>query len=140
MDINRTVKFEPDYYNIEQLNRVVLNEQKEKYEQEINQLQKVHDEQIHKLCSELEKSSLLIHKYKLELDSMRLSVNLKEKQLKIKNKESSIQDLQRKNIELISENNKLKNELTVITTKHQILFNEMQDARQYVLNMIAGLD
>jgi hypothetical protein len=71
---------------------------------------------------------------------MRLSVNLKEKQLKIKNKESSIQDLQRKNIELISENNKLKNKLTVLTTKHQILFNEMQDARQYVLNMIAGLD
>ncbi len=112
-----------------------LVEQKEEYEQEINRLQKSHDEQIYKLCHELEKSSLLIHQFKLELDSMRLSLNQKEKQLK----QSSIQDLENKNIELITENLKLKNQLTELTSKYNILFNEMQDARQYLLDMISSL-
>ncbi len=67
---------------------------------------------------------------------MRLSLNQKEKQLK----QSSIQDLENQNIELITENLKLKNQLTELTSKYHILFNEMQDARQYLLNMISSLD
>jgi hypothetical protein len=113
-----------------------LVEQKEEYEQKINRLQKNHDEQIYKLCYELEKSSLLIHQFKLELDSMRLKLNEKEKQLI----QSSIQDLENKNIELTTENTKLKIQLTELTSKYQILFNEMQDARQYLLSMINKLD
>jgi hypothetical protein len=118
-----------------------LIEQRDEYKQEITRLKKTHDEQIYKLCKELEKSSLLIHQFKLELDSMRVSFNLKEKQLKNKNNESfSNQDLQTKNIQLITENTKLKKELSLLTTKYQTLFNEMQDAREYVLKMIASLD
>jgi chromosome segregation ATPase len=113
-----------------------LVEQKEEYEQKMNRLQKNHDEQIYKLCYELEKSSLLIHQFKLELDSMRLKLNQKENQLT----QSSIQDLENKNIELTTENTKLKIQLTELTSKYQILFNEMQDARQYLLSMIDKLD
>ena len=109
-----------------------LTEQKEEYEQEINRLQRNHDDQIYKLCQELEKSSLIIHQFKIELDSMRISLNQKERQLK----QTSIQDLQNKNIELTADNIKLKTELTTFKDKYRILFNEMQDARQYLLNMI----
>ncbi|CAF5025481.1 unnamed protein product, partial [Rotaria sp. Silwood1] len=48
--------------------------------------------------------------------------------------------LQTKNIELTAENTKLKNELTILTTKYQKLSKEMQDAQQYVLKMIVHLD
>ncbi|CAF3417730.1 unnamed protein product [Rotaria sp. Silwood1] len=119
----------------------VLIRQKEEYEQAVVQLKKTHNEQICKLCNEIEKSSSLLHQYKLELDSMRTSFNIQEKQIINKNNESfSIQDLQTKNIELTAENTKLKNELTILTTKYQKLSIEMQDAQQYVLKMIVHLD
>ncbi|CAF2958192.1 unnamed protein product [Rotaria sp. Silwood2] len=118
-----------------------LIKQKKEYEQEIARLKKAHNEQISKLCTELEKSSSLSYQYKLELDSMRTSINIKEKQMKNKNNESSsIQDLKRKNVELSAENTKLKTELSILTTKYQKLSNDMQDAQQYVLKMIARLD
>jgi hypothetical protein len=138
--ILRIVKCEPDLDHIVQFNNNFscdINGQKEEHEQEINRLQKTHDEQIYKFCHELEKSSLLIHQFKVELDSMRVSLTQKEMQLK---NQSSNQDLQTKNLELVTENTKLKNELSLLTTRYQTLFNEMQEARQYVLNMITSLD
>ena len=138
--IIRTVKSEPDHDNISRFKSDLI-QQKQEYEQEVIRLQKTHDEQIFKLCNELEKSSSLLHQYKSELDSMRLSLNLKEKQLKTKNNElTSYQDSQTKMTELTAENTKLKQDLTVLTTKYETLLNEMQDTRQYVLKMIASLE
>jgi hypothetical protein len=136
----RTVKSEPDQDNINRLKNELI-QRKQEYEQEIIQLQKTHEKQIYKLCNELDKSSSLLHQYTLELDSMRLSLNLKEKQLANKNNElSSNQDSQTKTSELTAENAKLKEELSVLTKKYETLLNEMQDAREYVLKMIASLE
>lgn len=107
-----------------------LQKQKEEYKQEIDRLQKAHEEQINKFCYELEKSSLSIHRYKIELDEMRLKLNLKDK---------DYVNLQEKNIELFEENMKLKTQASELITKYQKLFKEMQDARQYVLKMIDNL-
>jgi ABC-type phosphate transport system auxiliary subunit len=137
--IIRTVKSESGLDNTSGLLCDLIKRNQE-YEQEIIRLQKTHDQQIYKFCNELEKSSLLIHQYEIELDLMRVSLNLKEKQLKNENSESFIQDLETKNIELITENTKLKKELSILTTKYQTLFKEMEDAQQYVLKMIASLD
>jgi chromosome segregation ATPase len=133
----RTIKSEPGRDNISYF-KTHLSEQKEEYKQEIARLQKTHDEQTYKLCSELEKSSSLLHQYKLELDSMRIILN---KKVKTDNNDlSATQDLQTKNTELTTENTKLKKDLSLLTTKYQTLFNEMQDARQYVMKIISNLD
>lgn len=100
-------------------------------QQEIVRLKKIHEGQIYKFCSELEKSSLLIHQYKLECDTMRLSLNLKTK---------NNQDLQTKNTELSAENVKLKNNLLMLISKYRTSYKEIQDARQYILKMIENLD
>ncbi|UJR23003.1 hypothetical protein I4U23_026029 [Adineta vaga] len=141
-DIYRTVKCEPDNNNNIISLKNDLIQQKEDYEQRIVQLQKTHEEQISKLCNELEKSSTLLHEYKLELDLMRLELNLKEKQLKNQTNDLPCSNgyFQTESLELISENTKLKKDLTTLTTKNQLLTNEMQEARQYLLKMIAGLE
>ncbi len=138
--MHRIVKTEPGVENIDHITNTPLIEQKARYEQEINRLKKAHDEQVYRLCNELEKSSLMIHQFKSELDTMRLALNFKENQLKTRGSDSFIQDLQATNAELHVENIKLKEELELLRPQHKMLFNEVQDARQYVQNLIASLD
>ncbi|CAF1141821.1 unnamed protein product [Adineta ricciae] len=134
------VKREPDHGNIDRLKHDLV-QQKEEYERQINQLKKAHDEQICKFCTELEKSSTLLHEYKLELDAMRSELNSKEKQLKLQtNSVSSNDHSQAKPVELVTENIKLKKDLAALTSKYQTLNNEIQDARQYILKMIEDLE
>jgi hypothetical protein len=129
----QTVKTEPNQHTIHHFESHI--------NEEITRLKKIHGEQIFKLCNELERSSTLLHKYKLEVDTMRIMHNVKEKQIENRKHESlSDQDLQTKNIELFNENTKLKQDLSLLTTKHQTLVNEMQDARQYLMKIIENLD
>ena len=109
---------------------------KEEYQQEIIRLRRNHDEQIVKLCQELEKSSVLIHQMKFELDSTRVLLNQKEKQLQIQTQSVLIDDLRTKNKDLTIENTQLKNQLTNLTNEYEILFNDMQDARDYLLTVL----
>ena len=109
---------------------------KEDYEQEIVRLRKSHDEQIVKLCQELEQSSVLIHQMKFELDSARVTLNQKEKQLQAQTQFALIEDLRNQNKELTNENSKLKRLLIDVTNRYQMLFNDVQDAREYLLNLM----
>lgn len=111
---------------------------KEEYQQEIIRLRRNHDEQIVKLCQELENSSVLIHQMKFELDSTRVALNQKEKQLQIQTQSSLIDDLRTKNTDLTMENIQLKKQLTNLTNEYQILFKDMQDAREYLLTLISN--
>lgn len=114
-----------------------LIQQKQEYEEEIAKLKATHHEQISKLCNEIEQNSSLLYQYRLQLDFMRTSINMKEKQ----NQEPNlIQDLQTKNAELTTENTKLKNNLLKLGKKHKALSNEVQNARKYLLKMINNSD
>ena len=128
-------KIEPDCDNRSCSKKAISNaliRQKEPYEQEITRLKDTHNLQIRKLCNELENSSSMLHQYKLKLDSMRISLNIKEKQLK--DTHLSNRNLQTQNTELVMENIKLKKELSRLTTEYQVLLNEVEDARRYILN------
>lgn len=105
---------------------------KEVYEQEIIRLRRNHDEQIVKLCQELEKSSVVIHQMKFELDSTRVLLHQKDKQIQ----STLIEDLRMKNKDLTCENIQLKKQLINLKTEYEILFKDMQDAREYLLTLI----
>lgn len=131
-DLFRIVKIEPIIP--ETSNGCLLR--KEDYEQEILRIRKNHEEQIIKLCQELEKSSMLIHQMKFELDSNRIDLHQKEKQLQSQTQFVFIQDLQNQNRELTNENSKLKKQFIQLSNQYQILFKDMQDARDYLLNLM----
>ncbi|CAF1136115.1 unnamed protein product [Rotaria magnacalcarata] len=111
-----------------------LRKQREEYEQEIDRLKKAHNEQTNKFCNEIDRCSSLLHQYKLELDSMRTEIHIKEKQ-----ESYVIQNLETKTSQLSNDNTKLKEELSILTNKYQTVSQEMQEARKYLLTMIASL-
>ncbi|CAF2018175.1 unnamed protein product [Rotaria magnacalcarata] len=111
-----------------------LRKQREEYEQEIDRLKKAHNEQTNKFCNEIDRCSSLLHQYKLELGSMRTEIHIKEKQ-----ESYVIQNLETKTSQLSNDNTKLKEELLILTNKYQTVSQEMQEARKYLLTMIASL-
>lgn len=53
---------------------------------------------------------------------------------------STVDELQRANRQLSSENDKLRSDLIALTNKYQAVLHEIDDARAYLLKMIAALD
>lgn len=99
----------------------------DEYEDEIQRLQLVHNQQIGELCKEIDRSSRLVHQLKIENDSMRILILQKDQQL-----------IQQQRIE--QENLKLKTDLDNLQNKYALLAHEMSDAREYMLNLIENFD
>ncbi|CAF1202137.1 unnamed protein product [Adineta steineri] len=137
----QTIQSERGHNNVDRFKSKLI-EQKEEYEQQITQLTRSHNEQVSKLCHEVEESASVLHKYKIELDSMRVKLQGQEKQIaeNTNNELCPNRNLQIKCIKLKSENRKLKKDLSKLSIKYDKLINEMEDARQYVLEMITNLD